>query len=54
MSRRFGRPTQPVPHVYLVDNSRMLPDIGHEIAPGFQSTSTTRHAADLPPPDVVL
>ena len=58
MPRRFGRPTQPVPHMYLVDNSRMLPDIGHEIAPLrtrlLEHINDARREAGRPPADVVL
>ena len=44
---------QAVPHVYLVDNSRMLADIGHELAPLsariLEHINDARAEAGLPP-----
>ena len=44
---------RPVPHVYLVDNSRMLADIGYEMAPlrvrVLEHMNDARREAGLPP-----
>ena len=44
---------RPVPHVYLVDNSRMLSDIGYEMAPlrlrVLEHMNAARAEAGLPP-----
>ena len=44
---------RPVPHVYLVDNSRMLSDIGYELAPlrvrVLEHMNDARMEAGLPP-----
>ena len=44
---------RPVPHVYLVDNSRMLSDIGYEMAPlrvrVLEHMNDARVEAGLPP-----
>ena len=44
---------RPVPHVYLVDNSRMLADIGYELAPlrvrVLEHMNDARTEASLPP-----
>ena len=44
---------QAVPHIYLVDNSRMLSDIGYEIAPLevriLEHINDARQEAGLPP-----
>ena len=44
---------QRVPHVYLVDNSRMLADIGYELAPLglriMEHINDARHEAGMPP-----
>ena len=58
MPRRFGRPTQTVPHVYLVDNGRMLADISYETAPLrarlLEHINDARHPAGRPPANMVL
>ncbi len=47
-----------VPHVYLVDNSRMLEDVGYEISPLktrlLEHVNDARQEAGLPPVEVVL
>jgi nucleoside-diphosphate-sugar epimerase len=54
---RIATGEQTVPHVYLVDNSRMLADVGYEIAPIRtrlrEHVNDARHAAGLPPVVVV-
>ena len=44
---------RPVPHVYLVDNSRMLADVGYEMAPlrvrVLEHMNDARREAGLPP-----
>ena len=44
---------QAVPHVYLVDNSRMLADVGYEMAPlsvrALDHINDARQEAGLPP-----
>ncbi len=44
---------QPVPHVYLVDNSRMLADVGYELAPlqvrVLEHINDARAEAGMPP-----